>query len=288
MSAEKFKVALQYCFPQHGLSRLVGWLAASNNRFISQTFINTFASSFGITLEEAERGEFTAYKSFNDFFTRTLKAEARPLDLDPKSFVSPVDGAVSQQGDVESGTIVQAKGHNYSVATLLGGDPLLAEPFEGGKFTTIYLSPRDYHRIHMPVTGTLTKMTYVPGKLFSVNPATTRHVPGLFARNERLVCHFDTAFGEMVMVLVGATIVAAIETVWAGQVTPPTGKNTFTWHYKGDKAITLDKGQEMGLFKLGSTVIMLMPKNAVAFDENYQAESVVRMGARIGSLTENA
>ncbi|WP_111978840.1 archaetidylserine decarboxylase [Algibacillus agarilyticus] len=282
MSSEKFKVALQYCFPQHGLSRLVGWFAASKNKLISQTFIRTFANAFGITLEEAERADFSQYKSFNDFFTRTLKADARPIDLDPVAYVSPVDGAVSQVGPVSNDLIVQAKGHNYSVTALLGGDADAARAYEGGLFTTIYLSPKDYHRIHMPVTGTLKKMTYVPGKLFSVNPATTRNVPGLFARNERVVCYFDTAFGEMAMVLVGATIVASIETIWSGTITPPGGKNTFTWHYKGEDAITLDKGQEMGLFKLGSTVICLMPENAMTFNEDYQPESVVRLGQRIG------
>ncbi len=284
MSFEKFKVALQYCFPQHGLSRLVGFLAASRVSFISQSFIRIFAKAFNITLQEADRGEFSQYQSFNDFFTRTLKEGARPIDADEKAYVCPVDGAVSQQGDVVDGQIVQAKGHDYSVAALLGGDPELAKPYEGGKFTTIYLSPSDYHRIHMPMTGKLKRMSYVPGKLFSVNPATTRHVPGLFARNERVVCTFDTNAGEMSLVLVGATIVASIETIWAGVITPPAGGRPFTWHYSGDQAITLEKGEEMGLFKLGSTVVCVMEPGAIEFEGDFVADKKVVLGTKIAQL----
>ncbi|NTS76876.1 phosphatidylserine decarboxylase [Catenovulum sp. SM1970] len=275
---------LQYCFPQHGLSRLVGLLAASKNKTISQAFIRIFANRFGISLEEANKSEFKDFASFNEFFTRTLKPGARPVDTAEDAFVCPVDGAVSQQGNVVNDLIVQAKGHDYSVTALLGGDEQLAKPYEGGKFTTIYLSPKDYHRIHMPVTGKLKRMTYVPGKLFSVNPATTRNVPGLFARNERVICTFDTDFGEMSMVLVGATIVASIETVWAGTITPPTGARPFTWHYKDEQAITLEKGEEMGLFKLGSTVILLMPQDTIDFEDDFEEEAVVRLGRKVATI----
>ncbi len=286
MSLEKLKIALQYCTPQHTLSRIVGQLAASKNKFISQTFIKTFARSFDINLSEAEIEDFNEFESFNAFFTRALKPDARPIDARDDILVSPVDGEVSQAAQIEQDSLIQAKGHNYSLTTLLGGDSENAKPFQNGEFTTIYLSPSDYHRIHMPCDGKLTKMIYVPGKLFSVNQATTRNVPGLFARNERLVCFFDTEFGEMAMVLVGAMIVASIETVWAGNITPPAGSRSFTWHYTSQDQIELKKGEEMGRFKLGSTVILAMPENTVRFDEYFKPEAKVTLGESIASISK--
>lgn len=281
---EKLKVYLQYCIPQHGLSRLVGFLASTRNPLISQLFIRIFAKAFGITLDEAQKDKFNQFASFNDFFTRALQPEARPIAEGDNTLVCPADGTVSQQGLVDDGQIVQAKGHDYSIRDLLGGDHQDAEQFDGGHFTTVYLSPKDYHRLHMPCTGKLTKMVYVPGALFSVNPATVRNVPNLFARNERVVCFFDTEFGPMALVLVGATIVASIETVWSGVVTPPTGPSVFTWHYKDEEAITLQKGEEMGRFKLGSTIICVFPKDGIEFDESYVNDTVVQMGQQVGQI----
>lgn len=218
----------------------------------------------------------SAYATFNDFFTRALKADARPLG---DGLLSPADGTLSQYGRLQAGQLVQAKGHTYSAQTLLGGDTALAEEFLGGSFATVYLSPRDYHRVHMPVTGTLREMVYVPGRLFSVNEATANHVPGLFARNERLVCIFDTEHGPMAMVLVGAMIVAAIETVWSGQVTPLSGHPQ---RMRFGQPITLEKGAEMGRFKLGSTVVMCFA-NPVAF-EDIPTGSMVQMGQTLGDV----
>lgn len=284
VSLEKIKIGLQYCTPQHALSRLVGWLAASENKLISQTFIKCFAKRFNISLAEAQIEHFGEFKSFNEFFTRALKPDARPIAESKTAIVSPVDGQVSQAMKIEQDSIFQAKGHHYSLTTLLGGDEENAKPFQNGDFATIYLSPSDYHRIHMPCDGKLKKMIYVPGKLFSVNHATTRHVPELFARNERLVCFFDTEFGEMAMVLVGAMIVASIETVWAGNITPPTGARTFTWHYTDSDNITLRKGQEMGRFKLGSTVVCTFPENTLQFNADFGAETKVKLGESIAQV----
>ncbi|KMT64069.1 archaetidylserine decarboxylase [Catenovulum maritimum] len=287
MLLEKFKIALQYCTPQHGLSRLVGFLAASKAPWISQTFIRIFANAFNISLDDYQADKFSEFKSFNDFFTRALKQEARPIDSTENAIVSPVDGEVSQAMPITGDSVFQAKGHDYSLTTLLGGDAENAKPYQDGLFSTIYLSPSDYHRLHMPCDGVLKKMIYVPGKLFSVNQATTRNVPGLFARNERLVCFFDTEFGEMAMVLVGAMIVASIETVWAGNITPPRSKRSFTWHYKTDEnspeRIVIKKGEEMGRFKLGSTVVCVFENNQVEFVESHVAGTKVRLGELMGT-----
>ena len=219
------------------------------------------------------------YKTFNEFFTRQLKPEVRQIAEGDDVLIQAVDGAVSQFGDIHQDSIFQAKGHNYSLTTLLGGKPELAKPFKNGKFATIYLSPKDYHRIHMPVEGTLTDMVYVPGELFSVNPLTAENVPGLFARNERVIAFFDTPVGKMAMVLVGATIVASIETVWSGTVTPPAGKNVQHWQYGSDDeaAVKLEKGDEMGRFKLGSTIVVCFEKDQIEF-EDMEAGMTTRLG----------
>jgi len=286
---DKVKIALQYMLPKHLLSRLVGKLAAAEAGALTTAAIKWFIKQYKIDMSEAAQSEPEAYKSFNAFFTRALKPGIRPLDMDADIMVHPVDGAVSQLGPIKNGRIFQAKGHHYSSLTLLGDQAEDAKRFEGGDFATIYLAPKDYHRIHMPIKGTLSKMTYVPGELFSVNPLTARHVPGLFARNERVVAIFETELGPLAMVLVGATIVASIETVWAGTVTPPTGKQVITWEYptQGPDAITLDKGEEMGRFKLGSTVVMLFAKDAIAtFAEGVEAEAVTRMGQAFANLKD--
>lgn len=226
-------------------------------------------------MAEAANPDITSYATFNDFFTRPLKAGARPLADSP--FVCPVDGAISQFGSIEHNQIFQAKGHHYTTQALVGGDATLAAQFESGSFATLYLSPRDYHRIHMPCRGRLVRMIYVPGALFSVNPATARGVPGLFARNERVVCVFEGDHGPFVLTLVGATIVGSMATAWHGVVNPPRTKEVREWHYT-DQQIALEKGEEMGRFLLGSTVVMLFPKNAMQFNPDWQPAKPVRMG----------
>jgi phosphatidylserine decarboxylase len=278
---DNLKITLQYLLPKHLLSRLVGKLAAAKLGWFSHFLINRFIKAYGINMAEAQFEQAKDYASFNEFFTRPLKEGIRPLATEANIVAHPVDGTISQLGPIVQGQLVQAKNHSYSLQTLLGGDIATAEPFSGGDFATIYLAPKDYHRIHMPVTGTLRQMIYVPGDLFSVNPLTAENVPDLFARNERVVTIFDTELGPMALVLVGATIVASIETVWAGTVTPPAGKNVFRWSYPahGKNAITLEKGAEMGRFKLGSTVVLAFPANKLQFLADQQPGTITRMGA---------
>ncbi|CAB0151765.1 Phosphatidylserine decarboxylase proenzyme [Pseudidiomarina piscicola] len=285
MNWDDVKIKAQYLTPKHALSRLVGAFAAARAGWFTQLFIRWFIRQYKIDMSEAVHESPAAYKTFNDFFTRHLKPELRPLDAsDPDQFAHPVDGAVSQLGDINDGRIFQAKGHDYSLTELLGGDPRDAHAFKNGKFATIYLAPKDYHRLHMPCDGTLRKMVYVPGDLFSVNPLTAANVPNLFARNERVVAIFDSEFGKFSMVLVGATIVASIGTVWAGTVTPPTGDHVHSWDYpaSGDQAIRLKKGEEMGHFKLGSTVVLTFPEDTIDFDDALEAGSQTRMGQVLG------
>ena len=255
---DQLKVLSQYLIPQHGVSIAAGKLAESRNGFIKNQFIKRFAKAYNIDMSIAVEPDLESYACFNDFFTRAIRPETRPIDTDVNSFCSPVDGAMSQFGKIEQGRIIQAKNHHYSALEILGGDSERAQPFENGEFCTIYLAPKDYHRIHMPCSGKLTAMSHIPGKLFSVNPLTANNVPNLFARNERVVAYFETEFGKLALVSVGATIVGSIETVWAGTVTPPSRKQVRTWEYQDEEAITLDKGEEMGRFKLGSTVVLLM------------------------------
>lgn len=279
MSLDKFKIAMQYAMPKHFISRMVGKLAAAKAGGLTTALIKLFIKQYKIDMSEAKYPDPAHYKTFNEFFTRPLKEGIRPLAEEKDIIAHPVDGAISQLGDVVDGQIIQAKGHDYSLQALLGGNEDDTVPFLGGKFATIYLAPKDYHRIHMPIDGTLSKMIYVPGDLFSVNPLTAQNVPNLFARNERVVAIFETDIGPLAMVLVGATIVASIETIWAGTVTPPAGKDVFSWNYptKGDNAITLKKGEEMGRFKLGSTVILAWGANQAEFlsDQHPDRKSVV-------------
>ena len=283
---DNLKITLQYLMPKHLISRLVGKLAAARLGWFSHFLINRFIKAYGVNMAEAQFENAADYASFNDFFTRPLKDGIRPLASDSDIIAHPVDGCISQLGPIVAGELVQAKNHSYSLQALLGGDIKTAEPFLGGDFATIYLAPKDYHRIHMPITGTLRQMIYVPGDLFSVNPLTAANVPDLFARNERVVTIFDTELGPMALVLVGATIVASIETVWAGTVTPPAGKDVFSWSYpaSGKNAITLEKGAEMGRFKLGSTVILAFAADKVSFLAQYQPRSVTRMGAPFATI----
>jgi len=276
--------------PKHAISRLVGKFAAAEAGWLTTKAISYFIKAYDINMAEAKLKNATDFKTFNDFFTRELEVGARTIIQDPDSVCYPVDGAISQQGPIEQGQLIQAKGCNYSLATLLGGDKATAAPFQDGEFSCIYLAPKDYHRIHMPMTGTLREMIYVPGDLFSVNPLTANNVPDLFARNERVVAIFDTAHGAMAMVLVGATIVASIETVWAGTVTPPAGKDVFRWQYPttGSSAITLEKGDEMGRFKLGSTVVTTFAPNMVKFNQQAGPETVTRLGEHYADLLKSA
>lgn len=280
---DKLLTLLQYLVPQHLLSRLVGWLAASEEALIKKTFISHFVRRFDIDMREAIIEDPLAYKSFNDFFTRQLKADARPLLANRNSIGCPADGAISQIGDIHKEAIFQAKGHYFNLVELLGGDRERAEPFIGGKFATIYLSPRDYHRVHMPYRGTLREMVHVPGQLFSVNTRTAENVPGLFARNERVVAIFDTELGPMAVILVGAMIVASIETVWAGQVTPHRRQvRTTRYDASSRQPIVIEQGAEVGRFKLGSTAIVLLPKDTVEWDAAFQEGVATRMGTILG------
>lgn len=283
---DQFKIKAQYVLPKHAISRAMGAFASARCGIFTQAFMRWFIKHYNVDMSEALLENPHDYATFNEFFTRPLKPSARPLRAGEDELAHPVDGKVSQLGKIDGQSIIQAKGHDYSVTALLGGDHEDAQRYTDGQFATIYLAPRDYHRIHMPLDGTLRKMTYVPGDLFSVNPLTAANVPGLFARNERVVCHFDSEHGPFTLTLVGATIVASIETVWAGTVTPPTGPKVHSWHYpsEGFNAIRLHKGEEMGRFKLGSTVILTFPAEMMAFMDSLQPNDVTRMGDVMGQL----
>ena len=279
---EKLLAGIQYLLPHHLLSRLVYYFMRIRLLPIRVTQIAVIGSIVGVDWEEPKRTEISEYENFNDFFTRELKDGARPIDPDPRSFVSPSDGTISQCGRITNNLILQAKGHHYSFRSLLADDEDSAA-FLNGFFHTIYLSPRDYHRVHMPFGGKLQRMIHVPGRLFSVAPYTVRQVPELFARNERVVSLFDTSHGPMALVLVGAMLVSSMETVWSGVVTPPRGRKIA----RGDwsrRDIQLEKGQEMGRFNMGSTVILLLPPGAVSNLENLGPEDTVRMGEKLGRL----
>ncbi|SNB54711.1 phosphatidylserine decarboxylase [Marinobacter sp. es.042] len=281
---DKLFVLSQYITPQLGVSNLAGRLA-DNDRSpaLKNRVIKWFIGRYGVDMSEAAEPNPEAYATFNDFFTRELKPGIRPLADGEKTLVSPVDGAISQLGQVTGDRVFQAKGQSFSLSELLGGEEATTAPFANGEFSTIYLSPKDYHRIHMPMAGTLRQMIHVPGKLFSVNPVTAENVPNLFARNERVVCIFDTASGPMALVLVGAMIVGSVETRWAGVVVPGSRQVTST-RYEGEQAISFDKGEEMGRFRLGSTVIMVMPKASVSWNSDQVAGKTVRMGEAFGAL----
>ncbi|CAN7618385.1 archaetidylserine decarboxylase [Rhizobacter sp. LjRoot28] len=273
--SDRFAVLPQYLLPKQALTALAGRIASTPAGPATTRLIQWFVGRYGVDMSEAANPELGSYKTFNEFFTRPLKAGVRPIAR--ADLICPVDGAISQYGRIEHDQLIQAKGHRYSTAALVGGDAALAARFDHGSFATLYLSPRDYHRIHMPCEGRLRRMIYVPGALFSVNPTTARGVPGLFARNERVVCVFDSALGPFVLVLVGATIVGSMATVWHGVVNPPRAREVREWTYD-DKKITLKKGEEMGRFLLGSTVVMLFPDTPLTFNPTWATERPVRLG----------
>ena len=277
----RLAVAPQYLLPKRLLTQLMGKLADLQGGAATHAVIRKFVAHYGVDMAEAADPRIESYRSFNEFFTRPLRDGARPIAATP--FVCPVDAAISQFGPIEHDQIFQAKGHSYSTRALVGGDQALAHRFDHGHFATLYLAPKDYHRIHMPCEGRLTRMIYIPGDLFSVNPLTARHVPSLFARNERVVCVFETAFGPFVNVLVGATIVGSVATVWHGVVNPPRSREIREWHY-GDKNIVLAKGAEMGRFLLGSTVVMLFPQKVVTFTRDWAPTRAVRLGEPMGTI----
>lgn len=273
--SDRLAVLAQYLLPKQAFTTLAGRFADHPGGALTTWVICRFIKRYGVEMHEAVNDDPAAYITFNDFFTRALRADARPLAN--ADFICPVDGAISQFGRIERDQIFQAKGHCYSTQALVGGDRQLASRFDDGEFATLYLSPRDYHRIHMPADGRLTRMIHVPGDLFSVNPATARGVPGLFARNERVVCIFQNDESLFVLVLVGATIVGSMATVWHGVVNPPRSGQLREWRYDA-QAIVLRKGQEMGRFLLGSTVVMLFPKQTLRFNARWQPAGAVRMG----------
>ena len=273
--SDQLAVIPQYLMPKLAMTRLAGLVASAEWGTVTTWVIKRFVKRYQVNMSEAANADPAHYKSFNEFFTRPLKDGARPLAS--SAWVCPVDGAISQCGAIEHDQIFQAKGHHYSTRALVGGDAALAEQFHNGQFATLYLSPRDYHRIHMPIAGKLLRMIHVPGDLFSVNPTTARGVPGLFARNERVVCEFETEKGPMVLVLVGATIVGSMATVWHGQVNPPRPSTVREWRYDSQD-VRLQKGEEMGRFLLGSTVVMLFPENSLRFPDDWLSTRPLQMG----------
>ncbi len=272
----------QTLLPHHLLSQVVSKFTHCENVAWKNFLTRQIIQHYGVNMDEAATSDLNAFKNFNAFFTRELKAGARPLTTETGAIASPADGVVSQAGKITNGDIFQAKGKHFTVIDLLGGDSQRAEKFNDGEFATIYLSPKDYHRLHIPITGTLREMVHVPGRLFSVNGATTNAVDGLFAKNERVVAIFDTEIGKMALVLVGAIFVSSIETVWHGIVTPPSIKTVRTWQYETD-APTLKIGTEMGRFNMGSTIIVLFEKDKMAWNSDFSAGKSVKVGEKMGS-----
>nr|WP_154357014.1 archaetidylserine decarboxylase [Duganella aquatilis] len=273
--SDRLAVLPQYLLPKGALTNFAGRVAGAKGGAYTTRLIRWFVGRYNVNMDEAFDPDIAHYKTFNEFFTRALRPDARPLA--DAAYICPVDGRISQFGDIEDDQIFQAKGHKFSTTALVGGDAQLAAQFQHGSFANLYLSPRDYHRIHMPIDGKLTRMIYVPGELFSVNPTTARGIPGLFARNERVVCVFDTAHGPFVMTLVGATIVGSMATVWHGVVNPPRLPQVTEWKYD-DQNIVLKKGDELGRFLLGSTVVMLFQKDVLKFNPAWQPAGPVRLG----------
>ena len=277
--SDRLAVLPQYLLPKQLLTAFAGIVARAKAGTLTTRLIRWFVGRYKVNMQEAVNPDIGSYPSFNEFFTRALRADARPLAA--ADYLCPVDGAISQFGPIESDQIFQAKGHHYSTTALVGGDSKLAAQFQDGSFATLYLSPKDYHRIHMPCDGHLLRMIYVPGALFSVNPTTARGVPGVFARNERVVCVFESPAGPFVLALVGATIVGSMATVWHGVVNPPRLSQIREWTYQ-DKQVVLRKGDEMGRFLLGSTVVMLFPKGTLAFNPEWEPARAIRMGEKMG------
>ena len=281
--SNRLAVFVQYLLPKHAITCLAGKFANARTGRLTSAVIRWFIKRYNVNMHEAAVTDILHYKTFNEFFTRALRDGVRPVAN--AEFTCPVDGAISQFGAIEADQIFQAKGHSYSSITLLAGNQELASAFTDGSFATLYLSPRDYHRIHMPCDGVLKSMAYVPGDLFSVNPTTAQGVPGLFARNERVVCEFESAqHGRFALVLVGATIVGSMATVWHGVVNPPRSKEVRVWNY-ADQHIELKQGQEMGRFLLGSTVVMLFPKDTIKFNPDWHPSKTIQLGEEMGLKT---
>jgi phosphatidylserine decarboxylase len=279
--SDRLAVLPQYLLPKGALTNFAGRVAGAKGGAYTTRLIRWFVGRYNVNMDEALDSNIANYKTFNEFFTRALRPDARPLA--DAAYICPVDGRISQYGEIEDDQIFQAKGHKFSTTALVGGDAQLAAQFQHGSFANLYLSPRDYHRIHMPIDGKLTRMIYVPGELFSVNPTTARGIPGLFARNERVVCVFDTAHGKFVMTLVGATIVGSMATVWHGLVNPPRLPQVTEWTYD-DQNIVLKKGDELGRFLLGSTVVMLFQKDVLKFNPAWQPAAPVKLGEAMAQL----
>ncbi len=276
----QFKVLPQYLIPKQAITAIAGKLASAKAGKLTTAVIRWFVKRYQVNMDEAEQPDISTYESFNEFFTRPLKKSARQMTK--ADYVCPVDGAISQFGNINADQIFQAKGHQYSTIAMLAGDKTLAANFQNGHFATLYLSPKDYHRIHMPCDGRLKSMTHVPGDLFSVNPTTAQCLPGLFARNERVICEFDSAHGVFVMILVGATIVGSMATVWHGVVNPPRLGSVNTWTYE-NQSITFKQGEEMGRFLLGSTVVVLFPENTLVFNRTWKPAKPVNLGEKMAS-----
>jgi len=281
------RIIPQYVLPHFVVTKLAYWLAKSENSLIKTLFISWFKNHYQVDMSLAENENANSYASFNQFFTRALKPDARPVDPDSTAIVSPVDGSVSQIGKLNGDSILQAKGHYYTLDQLLAGQEEWCSVFNNGSFATLYLSPKDYHRIHMPCSAILKQMTYVPGKLFSVSPLTASVIPGVFARNERVLCFFESDSGPVAVILVGAMIVGGMETIWQGTVTPPHRNRVNHWHYtdRNPKKI-FEKGNEMGRFNLGSTVILLFSENQVTWSKEFSAASEIRMGQKIATINK--
>jgi len=274
----------QYALPHHLLSKGMSYFTHSQNKLLKNLMIKNIIQIYGVNMAESKQQDINAFASFNHFFTRELKEGVRPVSTVEKGIVCPADGAVSQAGVISNGDIFQAKGKSFTATDLLGGDAERAEAFNNGLFTTIYLSPKDYHRLHMPLTGKLVEMIHVPGRLFSVNAATANSVPRLFARNERVVCIFETEIGKMALVLVGAIFVSSVETLWHGVVTPPSISDVRSWKYEDEDALVIEKGMEMGRFNMGSTIVVLFEDNKAAWENEFVAGKGVQLGELIGSM----
>lgn len=273
----------QHFIPQHLLSRMLGKLATCRCRMIKNSAIKAFIAHYHVDMSIADRQQVQQYEHFNDFFTRTIKADARKIDSDINGITSPVDGSISEFGSIQEHKLLQAKGKHYSLQQLLAGDNTLASTYKNGEFLTAYLAPKDYHRIHMPIDATLKKMTYVPGTLFSVNQRSVNHVDGIFSRNERVICEFTTAHGPMILILVGAMIVGSMATSWHGVISPRSNC-VQQWDYQNNP-VTLKKGEELGYFQMGSTVIMLFPKNTLHWKSELKPGAALQMGEKIATLT---
>lgn len=279
---DALKIYPQHILPHHALSAIMHAATRSKSTYFKNLVIQQIIKHYKVDMSDTLVTDYRDFQTFNHFFTRALKPKARPICRQADSIACPVDGTVSQIGGIENNQIFQAKGHSYSLQTLLGNDEA-CEEFRDGFFATLYLSPRDYHRIHSPLNAKLKKMIHIPGKLFSVNSITTQYVPELFARNERVICLFETDAGPMAVILVGAIFVSSIETVWAGTITPPNGKTIQSWDYT-NAPVELNKGDELGRFNMGSTAIVLFPKGTISWEANIKAESKIQMGQCLGKL----